>query len=77
MPSWSQKDERLYEHVKEGYEERGVPAERAEETAARTVNKSRRISGSGRSASPDRRTASGRTLLALLPLALLVPHLRE
>jgi len=47
MPSssWSNKDERKYEHIKEGYEERGTPEERAEEIAARTVNKDRREEG--------------------------------
>ena len=45
MPSWSRKDERLYEHVKESEEERGVGEERAEEIAARTVNKRRREEG--------------------------------
>ena len=42
MPSWSPKDQRQYEHIKAGYEERGAPEERAEEIAARTVNKERR-----------------------------------
>jgi superfamily I DNA/RNA helicase len=45
MPSWSGKDERMYEHVKESEEKRGVGAERAEEVAARTVNKKRREEG--------------------------------
>lgn len=46
MPrSWSSKDERKYEHIKEGYEERGVSGDRAEEIAARTVNKDRREEG--------------------------------
>jgi hypothetical protein len=35
--AWSAKRERQYEHVKEGYEERGTPEDRAEEIAARTV----------------------------------------
>jgi plasmid stabilization system protein ParE len=43
MPkAWSNKDERKYEHIKEGYEERGMNESKAEEIAARTVNKSRR-----------------------------------
>ena len=42
MPSWSDKDERKYEHIKEGYESRGKDEDRAEEIAARTVNKARR-----------------------------------
>ena len=45
MPRWSKKDERMYEHIKESSEERGVPEERAEEIAARTVNKKRRQEG--------------------------------
>lgn len=39
--SWSNKDERKYEHIKEGYEERGKNEDTAEEIAARTVNKAR------------------------------------
>jgi hypothetical protein len=45
MPDWSNKDERKYEHIKEGYEERGKSEEQAEEIAARTVNKGRREEG--------------------------------
>jgi plasmid stabilization system protein ParE len=45
MPAWSDKDERKYEHIKEGYEERGTSDDRAEEIAARTVNKGRREEG--------------------------------
>ena len=45
MPSWSKKDERKYERIKEGYEERGAPEDRAQEIAARTVNKDRREEG--------------------------------
>jgi len=46
MPSaWSNKDERKYEHIKESAEERGMPEKRAEEIAARTVNKGRREEG--------------------------------
>ena len=45
MPSWTKKDERKYEHIKESELERGVGEERAEEIAARTVNKSRREEG--------------------------------
>ncbi len=40
MPhSWSSKDERQYEHIKESESERGVPESEAKEIAARTVNK--------------------------------------
>jgi hypothetical protein len=46
MPkSWSSKDERMYDHVKESERERGVDEDRAEEIAARTVNKQRREEG--------------------------------
>lgn len=46
MPSsWSNKDERKYEHIKESGEERGMSDDRAEEMAARTVNKGRREAG--------------------------------
>ena len=46
MPrAWSDKRERQYEHIKEGYEERGVTEDKAEEIAARTVNKERREAG--------------------------------
>lgn len=45
MPSWSKKDERQYEHIKEGATERGTPEKRAKEIAARTVNKRRREEG--------------------------------
>ncbi|HET7600107.1 MAG TPA: hypothetical protein VFK09_07425 [Gemmatimonadales bacterium] len=52
MPSWTNKEERKYEHIKEGYEHRGTPHERAQEIAARTVNKARRERGE----TPNRRT---------------------
>ena len=46
MPkSWSKKDERQYEHVKESELDRGRGEDRAEETAARTVNKQRSKEG--------------------------------
>jgi hypothetical protein len=46
MPgAWSRKDERMYEHIRDGERERGVPKDRAEEIAARTVNKERRLEG--------------------------------
>ena len=41
---WSNKDERQYEHIKEGYESRGQSG-RAKEIAARTVNKERKQEG--------------------------------
>lgn len=45
MPSWTDKDRRQYEHIKESALDRGTPEERAEEIAARTVNKERREEG--------------------------------
>lgn len=45
MPSWSRKDERKYEHIKESSLERGASEKRAKEIAARTVNKGRRQEG--------------------------------
>jgi plasmid stabilization system protein ParE len=52
MPSWSRKDERKYEHIKESAEDRGTSEERAKEIAARTVNRDRREEGR----TPNRRT---------------------
>lgn len=46
MPSsWSGKDERMYEHIKEGAKKRGTSKRRAKQIAARTVNKKRRTEG--------------------------------
>ncbi|MFB6815760.1 plasmid stabilization protein [Streptomyces sp. NPDC056347] len=42
---------RQYEHIKESAQERGVSEERAEEIAARTVNKERARAGESRTAS--------------------------
>ena len=42
---WSKKRERQYEHIKEGLEDRGRTQGKAEEIAARTVNKERARSG--------------------------------
>jgi hypothetical protein len=47
----SPKRERQYEHIKESVKERGGSNRRAEEIAARTVNKERARSGESRSAS--------------------------
>jgi plasmid stabilization system protein ParE len=44
-PSWNDKDERQYEHIKDSSRERGASTERAKEIAARTVNKRRRTEG--------------------------------
>ena len=43
--AWSDKRERQYEHIKEGLLERGTNEDKAEEIAARTVNKERARSG--------------------------------
>ena len=45
MPTWSNKDERMYEHIKDSNLDRGVKKDRAKEIAARTVNKHRREEG--------------------------------
>jgi hypothetical protein len=47
----SPKRERQYEHIKDSAEQRGVPAKRATEIAARTVNKERARAGESRTAS--------------------------
>lgn len=52
MPrEWSKKRERQYEHIKSGLEERDVGEDRAEEIAARTVNKERARSGESETSS--------------------------
>jgi hypothetical protein len=51
--AWSDKRERQYEHIKSGLRKRGVRGERAEEIAARTVNKERARSGESRTASRE------------------------
>ncbi|TAK77711.1 MAG: addiction module toxin RelE [Dehalococcoidia bacterium] len=46
MPrAWTANDERQYKHVKTSERQRGRSAERADEIAARTVNKQRREEG--------------------------------
>ena len=53
MPAqaWNKKRERQYEHIKEGLRSRGTNEAKAEEIAARTVNKERARSGEARQAS--------------------------
>jgi plasmid stabilization system protein ParE len=60
--AWSPKRERQYEHIKEGLRERGTSEDKAEEIAARTVNKERARSGEARESSRLSRTdiSSGR-----------------
>lgn len=48
----SPKRERQYEHIRESARERGESPERAEEIAARTVNKERARAGESKEASP-------------------------
>jgi hypothetical protein len=43
--SWNKKDEDQYEHIKDSEIDRGKSTDRAEEIAARTVNKQRRKEG--------------------------------
>lgn len=46
MPkAWSDKRERQYEHIKDSYEDRGRSEDKAEELAARTVNRERAEAG--------------------------------
>jgi plasmid stabilization system protein ParE len=49
--AWSPKRERQYEHIKEGLQERGTSEDKAEEIAARTVNKERARHGETKEAS--------------------------
>jgi plasmid stabilization system protein ParE len=49
--AWTKKRERQYEHIKESLEEQGKPEKKAEEIAARTVNKERARSGEAKSSS--------------------------
>ena len=52
MPrAWSAKRERQYDHIKEGLLDRGEKEEKAEEIAARTVNKERARAGEAKTAS--------------------------
>lgn len=48
---WNAKRERQYEHIKDSAEERGASEDRAQEIAARTVNKNRAQSGESKTAS--------------------------
>ena len=49
--AWNAKRERQYEHIKEGLRERGTSKDKAEEIAARTVNKERARSGEAKESS--------------------------
>jgi hypothetical protein len=60
--AWSAKRERQYEHIKAGLKKRGEHKDKAEEIAARTVNKERARAGESRTASrtSTRDISSGR-----------------
>jgi len=49
--AWSNKRERQYKHIKSSAKQRGASEDRAEEIAARTVNKNRAQSGEAKEAS--------------------------
>ena len=49
--AWNKKRERQYEHIKSGLKKRGESEDKAEEIAARTVNKERARSGEARESS--------------------------
>ena len=49
--AWSEKRERQYEHIKAGLKQRGESNDKAEEIAARTVNKERARKGEARQSS--------------------------
>ena len=51
QPAWSPKRDRQYEHIKDSLLDRGTSEDKAEEIAARTVNKERARSGEAREAS--------------------------
>jgi hypothetical protein len=60
--AWSKKRERQYKHVKASVKERGASEKKAEEIAARTVNKERARTGEAKTSSRLSRTdiSSGR-----------------
>jgi plasmid stabilization system protein ParE len=60
--AWSAKRERQYEHIKDSLEDRGTSEDKAEEIAARTVNKERARTGEAKTPSRLSRTdiSSGR-----------------
>jgi hypothetical protein len=60
--AWSKKRERQYEHVKQSVKGRGASEKKAEEIAARTVNKERARAGEAKESSRLSRTdiSSGR-----------------
>jgi hypothetical protein len=60
--AWNAKRERQYEHIKDSLEDRGTSHDKAQEIAARTVNKERARSGEANESSRLSRTdlSSGR-----------------
>jgi hypothetical protein len=57
MPrAWSDKRERQYKHIRDGLEDRGTSEDKAEEIAARTVNKERARAGEAKESSRLSRT---------------------
>ena len=51
QPAWSPKRERQYEHIKDSLLDRGTTEDKAEEIAARTVNKERARAGEAKETS--------------------------
>ena len=49
--AWSKKRERQYDHIKKGLKKRGESEDKAEEIAARTVNKERARAGEAKQSS--------------------------
>ena len=49
--AWNKKRERQYEHIKDSLEDRGTSEDKAEEIAARTVNKERARTGEAKTSS--------------------------
>ena len=54
--AWSDKRERQYEHIKDSLKDRGESEDKAEEIAARTVNKERARAGEAKESSRLSRT---------------------
>ena len=50
-PEWTDKQDRKYEHIKDSLEDRGTSEKKAEEIAARTINKERAQRGQSKTAS--------------------------
>jgi hypothetical protein len=62
MPAGSSpKRERQYEHIKESYEERGRSEDKAEEIAARTVNRQRAEAGETKAAKASKSSSKSRS----------------